>query len=112
MGLVGGATFSIVITLTFMITPTITLLSTTAFNSVDKKIENSSLALGASRSQTSFAVTMRAATPGILVGVMLGVGRAMGEATAVSMVSTPGYEQTGFGLFEHIRLLTATMLSG
>jgi phosphate transport system permease protein len=103
---------TIVFTLTIMVLPTITLITTTSINSVDRKMEHSSLALGASRAQTSFLVTLKAATPGILVAVILGVGRVMGEATAVSMVSTPSYYGPSFGLFEQIRLLTATMLSG
>jgi ABC-type phosphate transport system permease subunit len=95
-----------------MVLPTITLITVSTINSIDKKMEQSSLALGASRAQTSFLVTLKAATPGILVAVILGVGRVMGEATAVSMVSTPSYDGPSFGLFDQIRLLTATMLSG
>ena len=95
-----------------MVIPTITLITTSTIGSVDQKMEHSSLALGATRAQTSFLVTIKAASPGILVGIILGLGRVMGEATAVSMVSTPANSGPSFGLFEQIRLLTATMLSG
>ena len=111
-GVAGGTTLTIVFTLTIMVLPTITLITTTSINAVDRKMEHSSLALGASKAQTSYMVTLKAASPGILVAVILGVGRVMGEATAVSMVSTPSNEGPSFGLFDQIRLLTATMLSG
>ena len=68
-----------------MVIPTITLITTSTIGSVDQKMEHSSLALGATRAQTSFLVTIKAASPGILVGIILGLGRVMGEATAVSV---------------------------
>lgn len=111
-GTVSGSTMSIVITLIMMVLPTITLVSTSAINSVDKKMEESSLALGATRSQTSMFVTLKAASPGILVAIVLAVGRVMGEASAVSMVAAPSYHAGEMWIFDNIRLLTATMLSG
>lgn len=111
-GTVSGSTMSIVITLIMMVLPTITLVSISAINSVDSKIEQSSLALGASRSQTSIFVTLRAASPGILVAIVLAIGRVMGEASAVSMVAVPSYHAGEMWIFDNIRLLTATMLSG
>ncbi len=107
-----GSLFTIVITLSFMIMPTVTLITATSINVVDKKLEQSSLALGATRNQTSFKITLRAASTGILTGAILGIGRALGEATAVSMISVDPYTGPSFGLFEQIRLLTATMLKG
>ncbi len=107
-----GSLLSIVITLSFMIMPTITLITTTTINSVDKRMEHSSLALGATRNQTSFFITIRAALPGIITATILGVGRALGEATAVSMISVDPYTGPTFNLFGQIRLLTATMLKG
>lgn len=107
-----GSLLTIIITLVFMIMPTITLITTTSINSVDKKLEDSSLALGATRNQTSFFITIRAAMPGIITASILGVGRALGEATAVSMISVDPYTGPTFSLFDQIRLLTATMLKG
>lgn len=107
-----GSMLTIVITLAFMIMPTITLITTTSINSVDRNLEQSSLSLGATRNQTSFYITVRAASTGILTATILGVGRALGEATAVSMISMDPYSGPTFGLFEQIRLLTSTMLRG
>ncbi len=107
-----GSLLTIVVTLAFMIMPTITLITTTTINTVDKRMEHSSLALGATRNQTSFYITIRAASTGILTATILGVGRALGEATAVSMISVDPYTGPTFNLFENIRLLTATMLKG
>ncbi len=107
-----GSLLSIVVTLSFMIMPTITLITTTSINSIDKRMEDSSLALGATRNQTSFYITIRAAMSGIITATILGVGRALGEATAVSMISVDPYVGPTFGLLGQIRLLTATMLKG
>ncbi len=107
-----GSVLSIVVTLSFMIMPTITLITTTSINTVDKRMESSSLALGATKNQTSFYITLRAALPGIITATILGVGRALGEATAVSMISVDPYTGPSFGLLGQIRLLTATMLKG
>ncbi len=107
-----GSLITIVFTLAFMIMPTITLITTASINSIDRKMEDSSLALGATRNQTSFYITIRAASSGILTATILGVGRALGEATAVSMISVDPYSGPTFGLFENIRLLTSTMLKG
>ncbi len=112
LGIATGSVISIVFTLSIMIMPTITLMTITSINNVDKKIETSSLALGATKPQTSFFVTLKAASTGILVGAILGVGRAIGEATAVSMIAAEPYSGPSFGLFEQIRLLTTTMLKG
>lgn len=111
-GVSSGTLLTIVVTMSFMIMPTITLITTAAINNVDKKMEISSLALGATKNQTSFHITLRAASTGILTATLLGVGRALGEATAVSMISVDPYTGPTFGLFEQIRLLTATMFKG
>ncbi len=110
-GILTGSVLTIVITLAFMIMPTITLITISSINLVNEKVEQSSLALGATRNQTSFFVTLKSAQKGIVVATILGVGRAMGEATAVSMIATPG-SGISLGLFSSIRLLTATMLTG
>lgn len=76
-----------VIVLAVMILPTITAISETSIRAVDKNLVEGSLALGASDIQTYFKVVLTAAKSGIFAGIILGVGRALGEATAVAMVS-------------------------
>lgn len=111
-GSISGSLLTIVVTLAIMIMPTITLITIGSINAVNKDLENSSLALGATKQQTSFFVTLKAAQKGILAATILGVGRALGEATAVSMISSSPYFGPSFGFFEPIRLLTSTMLNG
>ncbi len=112
LGMQTGTALAIILTLTMMIMPTITLVSIASINAVDTKMEQSSLALGATRQQTSLLVTLKAASGGILVGAMLGIGRALGEATAVAMVAAQPNYGPSFGLLNNVRLLTATMLTG
>ena len=74
--------------------------------------ELGSLALGASRTQTNFKVVLSAAKSGIFAGLVLGLGRAFGEATAVSMVAGNAMTGPTWNLFDITRTLTSTMLSG
>lgn len=108
----GISTLSTVFVLVAMIIPTVTILSVTSINAVRQDIIHGSLALGASTTQTNFKVVLVSAKSGIFSGVILGVGRALGEATAISMVI--GNKDTGptFNLFDTSRTLTSTMLSG
>ncbi|MDY0276910.1 MAG: phosphate ABC transporter permease subunit PstC [Acholeplasma sp.] len=108
----GISVLSSVLVLTMMILPTITMLSITAFKSVPREVEEGSLALGASKIQTYFNVTLKAAVPGIFAGIILGVGRALGEATAVSMVAGNLSSGPSFSLFDPTRTLTSTILIG
>ncbi|MGE4320531.1 MAG: PstC family ABC transporter permease [Acholeplasmataceae bacterium] len=108
----GLSTLSTVIVLTMMILPTVTMLSVTAIKSVPSNIEEGSLALGASETQTYFKISIQAAKPGIFAGIILGVGRALGEATAVSLVSGNAGSGPSFGLFDTTRTLTSTILIG
>lgn len=101
-----------VIVLAVMIYPTITLMAVTAINTVDQDLEKASLALGATTIQTLFKVTLVSAKPGIITGVILGLGRALGEATAVSMVAGNAGSGPVFDLFQTTRTLTSTMLLG
>lgn len=107
-----GTILSISLTLAMMTFPTITMMSIVSINNVNKKIEDSSYALGATKQQSSIKITLRSAAPGITVGIILAVGRSIGEATAVSMISAQPNSGPSFGLMEQIRLLTATMLNG
>lgn len=108
----GLSNMASILVLSLMITPTITLLSATAIKSVDPDLEKASLALGASPTQTNFKVVLRAARSGIFAGVILGVGRALGEATAVSLVAGNAGSGPNFHPFEITRTLTSTMLLG
>ena len=98
--------------LAIMIIPTITLLSITAIKAVRDDQINASLALGASPTQTNFKIVLRAAKSGIFSGIILGVGRALGEATAVSMVAGNAGSGPNFNPFGLTRTLTSTMLMG
>ncbi len=111
-GVPPGTALSVIITLAFMIMPTITILTITSIDGVDKQMENSSLALGATKIQTSLWVTLSAAKKGIFVAILLGLGRALGEATAVSMVASQSSYGPTFNPLGFITLITATMLQG
>lgn len=108
----GMSTLSTVLVLAIMIIPTITMISLTSINSVKKDLIHGSLALGASHTQTNFKVVLTSAKSGIFSGIILGVGRALGEATAVSMVAGNNGSGPIFNLFNTTRTLTSTMLLG
>ena len=108
----GSSVFSTVIVLSLMILPTITALSEVAIRAVKKDIEHGSLALGATTTQTNFKVVLASAKSGIFTSAILGIGRALGEATAVSLVAGNATSGPSFGLFETTSTLTSTMLLG
>lgn len=83
----GNSLLASVIILTIMVLPTITSIATEALKSVPNDYREASLALGATKMQTIFKVLFPAARPGILAGVLLGTGRAIGETMAVLLVS-------------------------
>lgn len=84
----GGANLlSAVIVLAIMILPTVINISESAIRAVHPSLKSASLALGASRIQTIFKVILPAAKSGIITAVVLGVGRAIGEAMAITLVS-------------------------
>lgn len=84
----GGANLlAAVLVLSVMILPTVISVSEAAIRAVPPYLIDSSLALGASHIQTIFRVVLPAARPGIITAIVLGVGRAVGEAMAISMVS-------------------------
>lgn len=108
----GISTLSTILVLAIMIIPTITLLSITAIKAVNKDLEQNSLALGATKIQTLFKVTLVSAKSGIFSAIILGIGRALGEATAVSMVAGNSGSGPNFNIFGTTRTLTSTMLLG
>lgn len=107
-GLASGAClFSAVLVLALMILPNIISVSVTALNAVPKEYEEASLALGATETETYFNVSLRAAKSGIAAGVVLGIGRAVGEAMAVIMVA--GNVANMPGLFRSVTFLTTAI---
>ena len=83
----GANLFSATVVLAIMVLPSIISESETALRAVPKEYEEGSLALGATYTETIFKVTLPAARSGVLTSVILGTGRAIGEAMAVMMVA-------------------------
>ena len=84
----GGANMlAAIIVLAVMILPTVISVSTSSLLAVSDSLRSASLALGATKEQTIFKVVIPAAKSGILTGVVLGIGRALGEAMAINMVA-------------------------
>lgn len=105
----GSGLLAAIIVLAIMILPSIIKVSITALSAVPKEYEDASFALGASEVETYFRVSVPAARSGIAAAVVLGVGRAIGEAMAVMMVS--GNVANMPGLFESVRFLTTAIAS-
>lgn len=108
----GQSVITTALVLGIMIFPTITMVATNSIQAVKNELILGSLALGASKTQTNFKVVLKGAKNGIFSGIILGVGRALGEATAVSKVC--GNAQVGptFSLFDTTSTITTTILSG
>lgn len=84
----GGANFlSAILVLAIMILPTVINISTSSIRAVQSSVKSASLALGATKIQTIFKVILPAAKSGIMTAVVLGLGRALGEAMAIAMVA-------------------------
>lgn len=83
----GSNLISAIIVLAIMILPTVINISASSIRAVPKSLRSASLALGASKIQTIFKVVLPAAKSGIMTGVVLGIGRALGEAMAINMVA-------------------------
>jgi len=105
----GAGLFSAIIVLAVMILPSIIKVSLTALEAVPKDYEDASLALGATPIETYFRVSVPAAKSGIAAAVVLGVGRAIGEAMAVMMVA--GNVPNMPSLFQSVRFLTTAVAS-
>lgn len=105
----GACLLAAIIVLAIMILPSIINVSETALNAVPKEYEEASLALGATKIETIFKVSLPAARSGVATAVVLGVGRAIGEAMAIIMVS--GNVANMPGLFESVRFLTTAIAS-
>lgn len=106
----GASLLAAIIVLAVMILPSIIKMSVTALDAVPKEYEDASLALGATSIETYFRVSVPAAKSGIAAAVILGVGRAIGEAMAVMMVAgnVPNMPDS---LFQSVRFLTTAVSS-
>ena len=105
----GASLLAGILVLAVMILPSIIKVSVTALEAVPPEYEDASLALGATKEETWFRVSVPAARSGIAAAVVLGVGRALGEAMAVIMVS--GNAPNMPSLFESVRFLTTAVAS-
>ena len=105
----GASLLAAIVVLSIMILPSIIKVSVTALEAVPSEYEDASLALGATPMETYFRVSVPAAKSGIAAAVVLGVGRAIGEAMAVIMVA--GNAPNMPGLFESVRFLTTAVAS-
>ena len=105
----GASLLAAIVVLAVMILPSIIKVSITALDAVPKEYEDASLALGATPTETYFKVSVRAAKSGIAAAVVLGVGRAIGEAMAVMMVA--GNVANMPSLFQSVRFLTTAVAS-
>ena len=105
----GASLFAAIIVLSIMILPSIISVSMTALDAVPRDYEDASLALGANEIETYFRVSVPAARSGIAAAVVLGVGRAIGEAMAVMMVSGNAAKMPS--LFQSVRFLTTAVAS-
>lgn len=109
-GLPDGATlFAAILVLAVMILPSIISVSETALKAVPREFEEASLALGATEIETYFRVSVPAARSGIAASIVLGIGRAIGEAMAIIMVS--GNVANMPELFQSVRFLTTAVAS-
>ncbi len=105
----GSTLLAAILVLAVMILPGIISVSETALKAVPKEYEEASLGLGATWTETIFKVSVPAAKSGIAAGIVLGVGRAVGEAMAVIMVA--GNVANMPGLFKSVRFLTTAIAS-
>jgi len=108
----GRSNMAVILLLAIMIMPTITIISINAIEAVDENLEKASLALGASETQTHFKVVLISAKSGIFAGLILGLSRAFGEATAVSLVAGNKMYGPSFNPFDITRTMTSTMMIG
>lgn len=105
----GASLISAIVVLSVMVLPSIIKVSLNALEAVPKEYEEGSLALGATPIETYFKVSVPAAKSGIAAAIVLGVGRAIGEAMAVIMVS--GNVANMPSLFQSVRFLTTAVSS-
>ncbi len=105
----GSGLLAAIIVLAVMVLPSIIRVSITALEAVPPEYEQASLALGATQIETAMRVSVPAAKSGIAAAVVLGVGRAIGEAMAIMMVA--GNVVNMPSLFSSVRFLTSAVVS-
>lgn len=105
----GASLFAAIIVLAVMILPSVINVSLSALEAVPHEYEEASLSLGATSTETYFKVTVPAAKSGIFTAIVLGIGRAIGEAMAIMMVA--GNVANMPGLFKSVRFLTTAVAS-
>ena len=105
----GACLLAAILVLAVMILPYIVNVSETALRAVPKEYEEASLALGATKTETYFRVSLHAARSGVATAVVQGIGRAIGEAMAIIMVS--GNVANMPGIFKSVRFLTTAIAS-
>jgi len=96
------------VALSFAIIPVIYSIAEDSLNAVPRSIKEASLALGANRWQTAFRVSLSVAMPGVLAGIILGLGRAVGETMIVLMASGNASILSG-SIFDSVRTMSATI---
>ena len=105
----GACLLAAILVLAIMILPSIISVSETSLRAVPEEYEQASLALGATHLETVFRVSIPAARSGVATAIVLGVGRAIGEAMAIIMVA--GNVANMPGLFTSVRFLTTAIAS-
>ena len=105
----GASLLAAIVVLTVMILPSVINVSLSALDAVPREYEEASLALGATNIETYFRVTVPAAKSGIFTAIVLGIGRAIGEAMAIMMVA--GNVANMPSLFSSVRFLTTAIAS-
>ena len=103
----GACLLAAILVLTVMVLPSIINVAETALQAVPREYEEASLALGATETETYFRVSLPAARSGVAAAVVLGVGRAIGEAMAIIMVA--GNVANMPGLFKSVTFLTTAV---
>lgn len=105
----GQSLLAVIIVLAVIILPTVITISESAINTVPKAYKEGSLGLGASKVQTIFGVVIPAAKSGIMAGVVLGIGRAIGETMAVMLVAGNPIAGIPSSIWDPIRPLTTNI---
>ncbi len=105
----GQSLLAVILVLTIMILPTVIAISVTAIRAVPHSYKEGSLGLGATKMHTNFKIIIPAAKSGILAGVVLGIGRAIGETMAIILVAGNVAGGLPSSLFDQVRPLTANI---
>jgi len=100
--------FNAGVALSFTIIPVIYSIAEDALNSVPRSLKEASLALGANRWQTAFRVSLSVAMPGVLAGIILGLGRAVGE-TMIVLMASGNASMLSANIFDSVRTMSATI---